>query len=103
MEAPISQTFYVVDAAGDIQVHFPDFSGETDGYDATLREGTFDDIHPDLTLYVEVDYPLEYPYSGWDCEEVAVEDLAAELGWEPRQPRKFAEAAVVFSPKMKVI
>jgi hypothetical protein len=98
--APIATKFYVIDGDG-IHVHFPDFSGETEGWDARLRHGTLDDLRPDLHLYVEVDYALEYPYASWDCEEI-LDDLPPAVTWNIK-PRKFAEAAVVYSPKMGLI
>ena len=103
MQGPITTEFYVKDLNGDLQVHFPDQSGETSGYDARLRAGSVEDIQVGATFYVEVDYELAYPYAGWDCEEINAHSFADDLGFDPEPPRKFAEAVIVFTPKAKLI
>ena len=102
MQGPIATEFYVEDPEGEVEVHFPDQSGETTGYDARLRRGTLEDLGAG-TLYIAVDYELSSPYAEWDCEEINARSFADDLGFEPAPPRKFAEAVIVFTPKAKLI
>lgn len=109
MKAPIYQQFYVVSSEdGDIQVHFPDFSGESEGYDARLKK--VDDLQEMFrtrgdgeivtrTLYVLVEHDLEWPYAKWDCEEIS----PAKFAGEKLEPRRFCEAALVATPKAALL
>lgn len=102
-KAPVYSTFYVAGRVGDIPVHFHDKSGETQGWDTTLKEvedlreiyyTRGDGKEVQRTIYVEVEHDLEYPIAEWDCEEIVDPD--------PRfgtKRRRFCEATLVATPK----
>ena len=106
-------------APGAFPVHFPDFSGETAGHDAHLREVTFLEAVTPRTvtttrgetgqvydpIYVQVEHDLEYPYAGWDAERIVNEDhpvseIARRHGI---QPARYCRAAIVATPQMALI
>ena len=110
-ETPIYPNFYITSDDGTIPVHFPDFSGETDGYDAKLKlVEDLCDIHRaradghlvTRTIYVEVAHPLEYPYAKWDCEYTG-ESFKERLTGEPQPAVRYCEAALVATPKLALI
>lgn len=104
MNVPVYNRFYVESKDGDIPVHFPDFSGETDGWEGKLKEvhDLRDLYRPHVTgkevlktLYVEVKHPLEYPYARWDCEDTRTSSQ--------ENPRRFCVASLVATPKLALI
>ena len=112
-EAPVYTKFYIVSDDGKIPVHFPDFSGETDGYNAKLKEvedlreiyytrttSAGSEVERQETIYVEVEHDLKYPLARWDCEETGEGEMDERYEMEPR---KFCQAAIVATPKAALI
>lgn len=124
-EAPIYTEVFLQANEGEdgaFRVHFPDFSGETEGAagflrpatfrealtprlrTATAADGTQTEIEVPRAIYVAIEHELEYPYAAWDCEEIKGDNtLATRLGFEPRLPRKFCQAAIVATPQMALV
>lgn len=107
------------DADGAFPVHFPDLSGETNGYNAHLREVTFAEaLTPRVVtytngeagevydpIYVQVEHELEFPFAGWDAERIEPEDnpivqLKRKHGSEPA---RYCRAAIVATPQMALV
>ena len=109
--APIYNRYYLLveEGEGGSPVHFPDWSGETDGWTGYLRQATDeDDVWSAAKrgwLFVRVEHQLEYPYGVYDAEGVEQPGDAEKrrlLRLKPER-RLYCRAALVATPQMSLV
>lgn len=112
LTGPVYTEFYVSERSlSDSVFVFPvTFHSDEVEWQGYLRKGGLKDLHEHVAnpvrnpIYVVVEHPLEYPYAKWDCIETEVDTTISDmLGTKAREPRKFAQASIAFTPQMALI